>query len=43
MSDRPRSWDYWSCPRCGIEYDRSNEWEMSQIEAHLDRHAISLT
>jgi rubredoxin len=28
----------WECPRCGLEYDRSNEWEMSQIEGHLDKH-----
>ena len=28
----------WQCPRCGLTYDRSNAWEMSQVEGHLDRH-----
>jgi len=28
----------WICPRCGLDYDRRNEWEMSQIDGHLDRH-----
>jgi uncharacterized C2H2 Zn-finger protein len=28
----------WSCPRCGLQFDRSNEWEMTQVDSHLDRH-----
>lgn len=30
--------DYWICPYCGLEYDRRNEWEMYQVDAHIDRH-----
>jgi len=28
----------WNCPKCGLTYDRASEWQMSQIEGHLDRH-----
>ena len=30
--------ELWICPKCGLGYDRRNEWEMSQIDGHLDRH-----
>jgi uncharacterized C2H2 Zn-finger protein len=29
---------YWSCPRCGMKFDRSNQWEMQLVDSHLDRH-----
>jgi hypothetical protein len=29
---------YWICPKCGLELDRRNEWEMTLVDSHLDRH-----
>jgi len=29
----------WKCPRCGLELDRANEWEMLEVlPNHLERH-----
>jgi len=29
----------WKCSQCGLELDRSNEWEMLEVlPNHLDRH-----
>lgn len=28
----------WKCPRCNLQLDRANEWEMTLVDAHLDRH-----
>lgn len=30
--------DYFICPRCGLEFDRLSEWEMIQVDSHLDKH-----
>jgi hypothetical protein len=30
--------DYWVCYHCGLELDRSNQWEMIQVDSHLDKH-----
>lgn len=38
MSERPREWDYWTCPRCGLELNRRDEWSMQLVDSHLDRH-----
>lgn len=32
--------DYYACPRCGMQFDRRNEWEMTLVDAHLDRHEM---
>ena len=29
---------YYTCSICGTEFDSSNEFEMAQVEGHLDRH-----
>jgi hypothetical protein len=28
----------WKCPRCELTLDRANEWEMSLVDSHIDRH-----
>ena len=28
----------WKCARCNLELDRRNEWEMTLVDSHLDRH-----
>jgi hypothetical protein len=30
--------DYWTCSRCGLELDRRNQWEIDQVDSHLDKH-----
>ena len=30
--------DYWTCYHCGLKLDRSNQWEMIQVDSHLDKH-----
>ena len=37
--ERPREWDFWICPRCGLEFDRRDEWQMEEaLPNHLERH-----
>lgn len=28
----------WKCPRCTLQINRANEWEMTLVDAHLDKH-----
>jgi hypothetical protein len=28
----------WKCSQCGLELDRSNEWEINLVDSHLDKH-----
>lgn len=30
--------DYFICSRCGLELDRRNQWEIDQVDNHLDKH-----
>lgn len=36
--ERQEKMSEWKCPRCGLELDRANEWEMTLVDSHLDRH-----
>ena len=30
--------DYFVCYKCGVEFDRNSEWQMSLIDNHMERH-----
>lgn len=37
MSYRSDEW-HWVCYKCGEQFDRSSEWQMSLVDNHMEQH-----